>query len=122
MDALFCKKPQDTREGLLPNVFDCRNRAQTLAHLQTNQFAKVSHEVLLGAEIAGTKPSEVGTVEILKLHWHGCSSHGLSVLAFFPLPVTAPFSKGADVLLENAPFAMRLRSCVRKDKTSMELV
>ncbi len=70
MDTSFGEKPQDTRESLLPNVFDCRNRAQTLAHLQPNQFAKVSHEVLLGAEIAGTKPIQVGTVEILKLHGH----------------------------------------------------
>jgi hypothetical protein len=40
----------------LPNVFDCRKRAQTLAHLQANQFAKVGYEVLLRAQIARTKP------------------------------------------------------------------
>ncbi len=54
MDTLFGEKPQDPREGLLPNVFDCCNRAQTLAHLQPNQFAEVSYKVLMGTEIAGT--------------------------------------------------------------------
>jgi hypothetical protein len=56
MDTLFCENPQDTREGLLPNIFDCRKRAQSLAHLQANQFAKVDYEVLLRAQIARTKP------------------------------------------------------------------
>jgi hypothetical protein len=56
MDTLFCENPQDAREGLLPNVVDCRKRAQTLAHLQANQFAKVGYEVLLRAQIARTKP------------------------------------------------------------------
>jgi hypothetical protein len=56
MDTLFCENPQDAREGLLPNVVDCRKRAQTLGHLQANQFAKVGYEVLLRAQIARTKP------------------------------------------------------------------
>jgi hypothetical protein len=38
------------------------------AQLQPNQFAEVSRKVLLGAAIAGTKPIQVGSVEILKLH------------------------------------------------------
>ena len=78
MDALFCQKPQDAREGLLPNIFNCGNRAQTLPRLQPNQFAEVSNEMLLGADIAGTKPIQVITVEILKLYCHGFSSHGLA--------------------------------------------
>lgn len=101
MDASFGEQPQNTREGLLPNVFDGRNRPQTPVHLQPNEFAEVSHKVLLGAEIAGTKPIHVGAIEILKLHWHGCTSHGLGELAFFPLPVTRSF-------LEEEVFAILL--------------
>src|SRR5215831_20367540 len=79
MNALFRYQTQDAREGLLPNIFDCGTRPQTLACLQPNQFAEVSNEMLLGAEIAGTKPFQVITVEILKLHGHSHSSRGLGL-------------------------------------------
>ena len=111
MDASFGEKPQNTREGLLPNVFDGRNRPQTPVHLQPNEFAEVSHKVLLGAEIAGTKPIHVGAIEILKLHWHDCTSHGLGELAFFLYLLPAAFSKRT-----------RLPSCFGKGNKSMELV
>lgn len=81
MNALFRYQTQDAREGLLPNIFDCGTRPQTLACLQPNQFAEISNEMLLGAEIAGTKPLQIRAVEILKLYWHGVSSRALSELA-----------------------------------------
>jgi hypothetical protein len=68
MNALFRHESQDTREGLLPNIFYRSNRPQTLACLQPNQFTEISNEMLLGPEIAGTKPVQVSAIEILKLY------------------------------------------------------
>ena len=80
-NAFLSHKPQDARQGFLPDIFDRRSRPQASACLQPNQFAEVSHKMLLGPEIAGTKPIQIRTVEILKLQSHSFSSLGGGGLA-----------------------------------------
>lgn len=67
-DAFCGEDAQDPNEGLLPDIFDGSGRTQAPADLQPDQFAEVSDEVFLGATIAGTKPIQIGFVEVLKLH------------------------------------------------------
>jgi len=62
--------------------------------------------MLLGAEIAGTKPIQVITVEILKLHCHGCSSHGQGEPAYFRLPVPLFFGEERTSFAVNDPLAI----------------
>src|SRR5215469_1663078 len=103
-DAIFGYAAKHTGKGLLPNILDCSGTAQALTGLQTNQLAEVREKVLFRGEISGTKPLQVGPVEILKLHEHAVSPlRLLGVIGlYFPVyPLTRCFREKMDMFCKN---------------------
>jgi hypothetical protein len=69
--TLAAQCDENTGKSLLAHVLDGLRRIQTGTQLQLDQFAEISHEMFLDAEISSTKALDVGLIEGLELQGRG---------------------------------------------------
>ena len=73
---------KDPNKDFLPEVIDGIDGLKAAAQLEIDELAEVGHEMLLRAEIAGTKPLQISVIERKKFHC-GCLGNPVKCAVFY---------------------------------------